>query len=122
LEGLPTTVFFAVSSPDVAGTAWEYSLFGRDEYQLSSRLTLSYGRPWQILPGFTEDGGNLTNFDQRNNSIVVPNNLPAYLAQQNIQASNLGFQQSFNACKLGNTGFPCTNHITASQDHLPQSL
>jgi Carboxypeptidase regulatory-like domain len=122
LEGLPTTVFFAVSSPDVAGTAWQYSLFGQDEYQLSSRLTLSYGLRWQILPGFTEDGGNLANFDQRNNSIVVPNNLPAYLAQQNLQASNLGFQQSFNACDLGNTGLPCTNYITASQDHLPQSL
>ena len=122
LEGLPTTVFFAVSSPDVAGTAWQYSLFGQDEYQLSSRLTLSYGLRWQILPGFTEDGGNLANFDQRNNSIVVPNNLPAYLAQQNIQASNLGFQQSFNACNLGNTGLPCTNYVTASQDHLPQSL
>jgi hypothetical protein len=122
LEGLPTTVFFAVSSPDVAGTAWQYSLFGQDEYQLSSRLTLSYGLRWQILPGFTEDGGNLANFDQRNNSIVAPNNLPAYLAQQNIQASNLGFQQSFNACNLGNTGLPCTNYVTASQDHLPQSL
>jgi len=122
LEGLPTTIFFAISSPDVAGTAWQYSLFGQDEYQLSSRLTLSYGLRWQILPGFTEDGGNLANFDQRNNSIVVPNNLPAYLAQQNIQASNLGFQQSFNACTLGHTGLPCTNYVTASQDHLPQSL
>ena len=122
LEGLPTTTFFAVSSPDVAGTAWQYSLFGQDEYQLSSRLTLSYGLRWQILPGFTEDGGNLANFDLRNNSIVVPNNLPAYLVQQNIQASNLGFQQSFNACNLGNTGLPCTNYVTASQDHLPQSL
>ena len=122
LEGLPTTIFFAVSSPDVGGTAWEYSLFGQDEYQLNSRLTLSYGLRWQILPGFSEDGGNLANFDQRNNSIVVPNNLAAYLAQQNIQASNLAFQQSFNACNLGYTALPCTNYVTASQDHLPQSL
>lgn len=36
LEGLPTTIFFAVSSPDVAGTAWEYSVFGQDQYQISS--------------------------------------------------------------------------------------
>jgi hypothetical protein len=122
LEGEPTTIFFAVSSPDVAGTAWEYSLFGQDEYQLNSRITLNYGLRWQILPGFTEDGGNLANFDQRNNSIVVPNNLAAYLTQQNIQASNLGFQQSFNACSLGYTALPCSNYITASQDHLPQSL
>jgi hypothetical protein len=122
LEGLPTTIFFAVSSPDVAGTAWEYSLFGQDEYQVNSRLTLSYGLRWQILPGFMEDGGNLANFDQRNNSIVVPDNLAAYLAQQNIQTSNLGFQQSFNACNLGHNALPCSNYITASQDHLPQSL
>ncbi|MFZ0416653.1 MAG: TonB-dependent receptor [Candidatus Sulfotelmatobacter sp.] len=122
LEGLPTTIFFAVSSPDVAGTAWEYSVFGQDQYQLTSRLTLNYGLRWQILPGFTEDGGNLANFDQRDNSIVVPNNLASYLAQQNIQASNLGFQQSFNACNLGYTALPCSNYVTASQDHLPQSL
>jgi hypothetical protein len=122
LEGLPTTIFFAVSSPDVAGTAWEYSLFGQDEYQINNRLTLSYGLRWQILPGFTEDGGNLANFDQRNNSVVVPDNLAGYLQQQNIQASNLGFQQSFNACNLGFTALPCSNYITASQDHLPQSL
>jgi hypothetical protein len=122
LEGLPTTLFFAVSSPDVAGTAWQYSLFGQDEYQLNSRITLNYGLRWQILPGFTEDGGNLANFDQRNNSIVVPDNLAVYLAQQNIQASNLGFQQSFNACNLGYTALPCSDYVTASEDHLPQSL
>jgi hypothetical protein len=122
LEGLPTSLFFAVSSPDVGGTAWQYGVFGQDEYQVNSRLTLNYGLRWQILPGFTEDGGNLANFDQRNNSIVVPDNLAGYLAQQNIQASNLGFQQSFNACNLGYAALPCSSYVTASQDHLPQSL
>jgi hypothetical protein len=122
LEGEPTTIFLAVSSPDVAGTAWEYSVFGQDEYQINSRLTLNYGLRWQILPGFTEDGGNLANFDPRNNSIVVPDNLAAYLVKENLEASNLGFQQSFNACDLGFTALPCSNYITASQDHLPQSL
>jgi hypothetical protein len=122
LEGLPTTLYFAVSSPDVGGTAWQYGVYGQDEYQLNSHVTLNYGLRWQILPGFNEDGGNLANFDQRNNSIVVPDNLAGYLAQQNIQASNLGFQQSFNACNLGYTALLCTNYITASQDHLPQSL
>jgi hypothetical protein len=122
LEGAPTTLFFAVSSPDVAGTAWQYSVFGQDVYQVNSRLTLIYGLRWQILPGFNEDGGNLANFDQRNNSIVVPDELSSYLAQQNIQASNLAFQQSFNACNLGYTPLPCSNYVTAGQDHLPQSL
>ena len=122
LEGTPTTLFFAVSSPDVGGTAWQYSAFAQDEVQLTSKLTINYGLRWQILPGFHEDGGNLANFDQRNNSIVVPDELTSYLQQQNIEASNLAFQQSFNACNLNYTALPCTNYVTASQDHLPQSL
>lgn len=122
LEGAPTTTFFAVSSPDVAGTVWQYSAFAQDEFQLSSKLTVSYGLRWQVLPGFHEDGGNLANFDQRNNSIVVPDALASYLQKQNLAGSNLAFQQSFNACNLANTSLPCTTYLTASQDHLPQSL
>jgi hypothetical protein len=122
LDGAPTTLFFAVSSPDVGGTAWQYSVFAQDEYQLSSRITINYGLRWQILPGFNEDGGNLANFDQRNNTIVVPDQLSAYLTQQNLVASNTAFQQTFNACSLQFAGLPCTNYVTASQDHLPQSL
>jgi hypothetical protein len=122
LEGAPTSLYFAVSSPDVGGTATQFSLFGQDEYQLNSRLTLSYGLRWQVLPGFQEDGGNLANFDQRNNSIVVPDALAAYLTSQKITASNVAFQQSFNACNLNYTALPCTKYVTASQDGLPQSL
>jgi hypothetical protein len=131
LEGAPTALYFAVSSPDVGGTAIQYSFFGQDEFQVNSRLTLSYGLRWQVLPGFQEDGGNLANFDQRNNSIVVPNALGRYLTGQGITASNVAFQQSFNGCNGPVTGgspaptpsqLPCTNYVTASQDGLPQSL
>lgn len=128
LEGAPTNLYFAVSSPDVGGTATQYSFFGQDEFQVNSRLTISYGLRWQILPGFQEDGGNLANFDQRDNSIVVPDALSAYLKSQNITTSNVAFQQSFNACPAGTpagsavNGLPCTAYVTASQDKLPQSL
>ena len=122
LVGEPTTLYFAVSSPDVGGTATQYSFFGQDEFQLNSRLTLSYGLRWQVLPSFREDGGNLANFDQNTNSIVVPDNLAAYLQQQKIVSSNVAFQQSFNACNLNQTSLPCTKYVTASQDGLPQGL
>ncbi|MEG9434087.1 carboxypeptidase regulatory-like domain-containing protein [Terriglobus sp. ADX1] len=122
LEGAPTTLFFAVSSPDVGGTAWQYSVFTQDEMQLTSKLTVNYGLRWQVLPGFHEDGGNLANFDQNTNSIVVPDELSSYLQANNLQTSNLAFQQSFNACNLGYQALPCTNYVTASQAHLPQSL
>ncbi len=121
LEGTPTTTKFAVSSPDVAGQTTQYGLFAQDEWQVNSRLTLSYGLRYQILPPFKEDGGNLANFDQNTNSIVVPDNLAAYLQQQKIQGSNLAFQQSFNACST-TSGALCTKYVTASQDHLPAGL
>src|SRR6202012_722857 len=96
--------------------------FAQDEYQAGSRVTLNFGLRWQILPGFHEDGGNLANFDQANNAIVVPDQLASYLSAKNLQGSNLAFQQSFNACNLNNTALPCTQYLTASQDHLPQGL
>ena len=91
---------------------------------MTSRLTLSYGVRWQVLPSFHEDGGNLANFDQYNNAIVVPDQLASYLQKQNIESSNVAFQQSFNSCALAarDTTLPCTNYVTASQDHLPQGL
>jgi hypothetical protein len=122
LEGAPTTLNFAVSSPDVEGATTQYSVFAQDEFQVNSRLTVSYGLRWQILPGFQENGGNLANFDQKNNSIVVPDALAGYLASQNITPSNVAFQQSFNACNLNINTLPCTKYVTASQDGLPQNL
>ena len=122
LIGAPTTLNFAVSSPDVVGNAWQTSAFLEDSYQVTPKLTVNYGIRWTVLPAFSLQGGNAASFDQRNNSIVVPDELSSYLAKNNLQASNLAFQQSFNACNLGNTSLPCTNYVSASQDHLPRGL
>ena len=127
LEGTPTTTFFAVSSPDVGGQALQSSFFLQDEFQVNSRLTLSYGLRYQLLPGFTEDGGNLANYDENTNSIVVPDALAGYLQAQNLGKSNIAFQQSFNSRALPQTdpaqkAVPFTNYVTASQAGLPQSL
>jgi hypothetical protein len=122
LVGEPSTLNFAVSSPDVGGTATQYSFFAQDEWQITRRLTLSYGLRYQILPSFQEDGGNLANFDQYTGAVVVPDALAAYLVQQKITPSNIAFQQSFNSCGVTNNAKGCTPYLTASQDGLPQGL
>ncbi len=122
LTGTPTTVFFAVSSPDVAGRAWQTASFVQDTWQVSPKLTIDAGVRWTVLPPFYLLDGDAANFDQRTNSIVVPDALAATLQRQNLTASNLAFQQSFNACKLNYTALPCTNYETASQAGLPGGL
>ena len=122
LIGAPTTLFFAVSSPDVAGAAWQTSFFAQDDFQVTPKLTVDVGLRWSVLPAFYLEGGNAANFDQRTNSIVVPDELASYLAKNNLQSSNLAFQQSFNACNLGNGSLPCTKYVTASQAGLPRGL
>ena len=122
LLGAPTTLFFAVSSPDVIGRAWQTSAFAQDEFQVTSKLTVNAGLRWSVLPPFYLNDGDAANFDQSTNSIVVPDALAATLSQQNLQSSNLAFQQSFNACNLGYNALPCTAYKTASEAGLPQSL
>ncbi len=122
LLGAPTTVFFAVSSPDVAGRAWQTAGFAQDTWQASPKLTIDAGVRWTVLPPFYLLDGDAANFDQRTNSIIVPDALADTLKQQNLQASNLAFQQSFNACGLGYTALPCTSYKTASQAGLPRGL
>ncbi len=122
LTGAPTTVFFAVSSPDVAGRAWQTGAFAQDTWQVSPKLTIDAGVRWTVLPPFYLLDGDAANFDQRTNSIIVPDALSDTLRKENLQSSNLAFQQSFNACNLNYTALPCTNYKTASQAGLPGGL
>ncbi len=85
LEGAPTALFFAVSSPDVAGSATQYSVFAQDDLSGLQPVDVEL---WVALAGVCRDSSWMAaiaaNFDQRNNSIVVPDALAAYLAKQNI--------------------------------------
>jgi hypothetical protein len=122
LLGLPNTSFFAVTSPQVNARAFQYGVYGQDEWQVNDRLTLNFGLRWELLPPFTEAVGDLGSFDPRHNSILVPDALQKTLANSPAYRQvYTGFLESFNACSLGQKG-PCTNVLTASQDHLPQGL
>jgi Carboxypeptidase regulatory-like domain/TonB dependent receptor len=122
LLGLPNTSFFAITSPQVNARAFQYGIYGQDEWQVHDRLTVNFGLRWELLPPFTEAVGDLGSFDPRNNSILVPDALQKTLANSSAyQQVYMGFLESFNACSLKQGG-PCSNVSTASQDHLPQGL
>jgi hypothetical protein len=122
LLGLPNTSFFAITSPQVNARAFQYGVYGQDEWQVNDRLTMNFGLRWELLPPFTENVGDLGSFDPRTNSVLIPNALANTLANSPAyQQVYMGFLESFNACSLGEGG-PCTNVMTASQDNLPQEL
>jgi len=127
LLGLPTQSFFAITSPQINALSTQWGVYGQDQWQLNSHLTLNFGLRWELLPPFDETQGDLGSFDPRTNSALVPNQLLQSATVTNnpaLQTVYTGFLESFNACSLPNRNMalPCSNVATASQDHVTQGL
>ena len=126
LLGLPNTSFIVGSSPNTNEPSLQWGTYAQDQWQLNSRLTVNFGLRWELLPEFTENQGDIANFDPKNGDVVVPDILLNKTVPSSplLQANYNAFLVSFNACQLPtrNTALPCSNVVTASQDHLSQSL
>jgi len=127
LLGLPQESFFAITSPQINATSTQWGVYGQDEWQLSSRLTLNFGLRWELLPAFDESQGDLGSFDPKTNSVLVPEKFlktgsTTTTAKPALQGVYTGFLDTFNACALNNTALQCSNVMTASQDHVTQGL
>src|SRR5580658_9456816 len=126
LLGAPNTSFIVGSSPNTNEPSVQWGIYAQDSWQVNDRLTLNFGLRWEVLPEFTENQGDIANFDPKNGDIVVPD----ILLNKTVPSSPLltanynAFLVSFNACSLPtrNMSLPCSNVVTASQDHLSQSL
>jgi hypothetical protein len=126
LLGAPNTDFIVASSPNTNEPSVQWGVYAQDQWQVSSRITVNFGLRWELLPEFTENQGDIANFDPRNGDVVVPDILLNKTVPSSplLQANYNAFLISFNACQLPtrNTSLPCSNVVTASQDHLSQSL
>jgi hypothetical protein len=126
LLGAPNTDFIVGSSPNTNEPSLQWGVYAQDQWQVNDRLTVNFGLRWEVLPEFTENQGDIANFDPRNGDVVVPDVLlNKTVASSPLLAANYNaFLVSFNACQLPTRDMtlPCSNVITASQDHLSQSL
>ena len=125
LLGLPQESFFAITSPQINATSTQWGVYGQDEWQVSSHLTVNFGLRWELLPPFVESEGDLGSFDPRINSVLVPDKFltsPTKSENPAFQSVYTGFLDTFNACPLGNKALACSNVATASEDHVTQGL
>lgn len=113
LLGLPAVSYYASLGPNLLERSLHTDFYGQDQWQVSRRVTLTLGLRWELVPGMTEDSGNISNFNPRNGDIIIPDyTLPAAP----------GFLAGANACPGTTPDLPCTTILTASQAGLPQSL
>jgi len=124
LLGLPQA-FFAVTSPQINAYSWHWGLYGQDEWQLNSHLTVNFGLRWEYLPAFVETSGDLASFDPAIDSIVVPDKFFTTVRKSPLLTTiYTGVLESFNGCSLPNRNqfIACAKVVSASSAGLPQGL
>ena len=128
LYGMPSDTSYGNVQMDNDGRARQYHAYVQDSFRVSQKLTLEFGVRWDWQPPFTDQAGNIGNFDRtipRTGAVIYPSS---------AQAAALlapGLELSVNACPgtpnlpgpgPGIDGVPCTPFKTAKAAGLPEGL
>lgn len=128
LIGLPSDSSYGDVQKDNDGRSKQYHAYLQDSFHVNAKLTLEYGLRWDYQPPFTDQAGNIGNFDRtipRTGAVVYPSSPEA------AKLLSPGFELSVNACPgtpnlpapgPGIAGVPCTPFKTAQQAGLPEGL
>ena len=75
LLGLPNEVGKAVQNVNPNSLRWStWSLYARDRWQITSKLTLTYGLRWEFYPMATADHGGVKLFDPTTGNVLIGGN------------------------------------------------
>ena len=128
LLGTPTSSQYGDVQQDNDGRARQYHAYVQDSFRANQKLTLEFGVRWDYQPPFTDQAGNIGNFDRtipKTGAVVYPSSEAA------AKALSPAFELSVNACPgtpnlpapgVGIPGLPCTPFLTAKQAKLPEGL
>jgi hypothetical protein len=128
LYGMPSDTSYGNVQMDNDGRALQYHAYIQDSFRVNQKLTLEYGIRWDWQPPFTDQAGNIGNFDR-----TIPLT-GAVIYPSSAQAASLlapGLELSVNACPgtpnlpsvgPGIPGVPCTPFETAKTAGLPEGL
>lgn len=128
LYGMPSDTSYGNVQMDNDGRSRQYHAYIQDSFRVNQKLTLEYGIRWDWQPPFTDEAGNIGNFDRtiaKTGAVIYPS------SQRAAALLAPGLELSVNACAgtpnlpsvgPGIDGVPCTPFKTAKAAGLPEGL